>query len=207
MLQGKNIDAMLQNYDATKVSIKQTDDFEFLFCVDGREIPFPKSTGATRVFRVPEETYDGLRRARLHPEESFSIILFRLVAANTIVEKKPYTLKVHLIPEGQCIVNLDYVRNGGESLYMHQIVKELMQIPAFFELVDIEYCEPKDQPIIYLYRGDERLYVTGYQNYTACEYALLMTTFGKFPEENKKTIMNIADQEAAKKQNSAAGQE
>lgn len=94
MLQGMNIEEMLKNYNATKVSLRQTDDFDFLFCVNGKEIPFPKSTGSTRVFRVPEEIYDNLRKARIHPEESFSCVLFRLVAATVVAELKPYVLFV-----------------------------------------------------------------------------------------------------------------
>lgn len=197
-LQGKNIDDLLNKYDATKVSLRQTDDFEFLFCVNGKEIPFPKSTGSTRVFRVPEETYDALRKARIHPEESFSIVLFRLVAATTVADKKPYTLKVHLIPEDQCIVNLDYVRHGGESLYMHKIIKELMQIPDFASLVDIEYYETRDQPVFYFYRGDKRVLVNGYENFTGCEHALLMATYGEFPETAIKAIRSMAEQEHVK---------
>lgn len=200
MLRGKNIEEMLQDYDATKVSLRQTDDFKFLLCANGRKIPFPKSTGSTRVFRVPEDTYDNLRKIRIHPEESFSAILFRLVIATMVAEKKPYTLKVHLIPADQCIVNLDYVRNGGESLYMHKIIKELMQMPEFTALVDIEYCEPQDRPVVYLYRGDKRVIEMYYQDYTACEYALLMATFGEF--SNLEAIRDIAAREAAKKQSS-----
>lgn len=93
------IKKFLANYDVTQVTLKQNNDFHFLFCVGDRDIPF-NVTEVTKPVRIPIEIYNELLKARIHPEESFSSVLFRLITFNQKEEiKKPYLLHVFIVPK------------------------------------------------------------------------------------------------------------
>lgn len=82
---------LIARYDSTRVTLKQNADNQFLFCVNGKEIPYVYD-GELKVVRVSMEVYKALLDARLLPEESFSSVLFRLITASKT--EKPYILKV-----------------------------------------------------------------------------------------------------------------
>src|SRR5665647_3152126 len=82
---------LIARYDSTKVTLKQNADNQFLFCVNGKEIPYVYD-GELKVVRVSMEVYKALLDARMLPEEGFSSVLFRLITASKT--EKPYLLKV-----------------------------------------------------------------------------------------------------------------
>src|SRR5665647_154492 len=82
---------LIARYDSTKVTLKQNADNQFLFCVNGKEIPYVYD-GELKVVRVSMEVYKALLDARMLPEEGFSSVIFRLITASKT--EKPYLLKV-----------------------------------------------------------------------------------------------------------------
>src|SRR5664280_2185868 len=82
---------LIARYDSTRVTLKQNADNQFLFCVNGKEIPYVYD-GELKVVRVSMEVYKALLDARMLPEEGFSSVIFRLITASKT--EKPYLLKV-----------------------------------------------------------------------------------------------------------------
>ncbi|AKB19402.1 MULTISPECIES: hypothetical protein [unclassified Methanosarcina] len=89
-------------------------------------------------------------------------------------------------------------------MVMHQTLRELMEIPAFDQLVDIEYGEPASLPALRLYRGDKCVLRDGVSMggtvNTAREYAYVMSVFGEFPPGAAKEIRELADVEAKRRE-------
>ena len=90
---------LIATYDSKKVTLKYVDrmtfldygvsigcekpeeipPFDFFFCGIGKETPYTTVTGVTKVTRISEILYELLKKARIHPEETFSSVLFRLL--------------------------------------------------------------------------------------------------------------------------------
>lgn len=145
---------LLENYDVTKVTIKQNESFQFFFCVGDREIPF-NVTGVTKPIRVPIEIYNELLKAKIYPEESFSSVLFRLITFNQKEEiKKPYLLHLFVYPKdewfdekGDFKYNMPNIYNGPmlESYMMVDSVEEIAKLPKVAEKVDIRIISCYDE--------------------------------------------------------------
>jgi predicted CopG family antitoxin len=93
------VNDLIDRYDASKVTLKYIDRmtfldycvskgcetpeeipaFDFFFCANGIETPYYAVTPVTKIIRIQENLYDSLTSIRMHPEESYSSVLFRLL--------------------------------------------------------------------------------------------------------------------------------
>lgn len=93
------VNDLIAKYDASKVSLKYIDrmafldycvskgyqspdaipPFDFFFYANGLDTPYYAVTPVTKIIRTQENLYNSLKSIRMHPEESYTSVLFRLL--------------------------------------------------------------------------------------------------------------------------------
>jgi hypothetical protein len=118
--QGLTISEMHNKYDHEKANLVMTKNAEFLFRIGNCELPYPKA-GKAKAIRIDDADYSTLQRAKLHPEESFSYVLFRL--CQYAKDRPPYELCFGIPPREKCTTEAE--------LNLHDLAEDLQNSPVF----------------------------------------------------------------------------
>lgn len=73
------VSELVRKYDADKVKIKMIDTLQFFMFANGKKSPL-ELDGATKPYRIDLNTLYQLAKLQIHPEESYSMVLKRLLA-------------------------------------------------------------------------------------------------------------------------------
>lgn len=74
----KSIENLLDTHVIYNCTLEQEKD-NFYFVIEGRRRLIPKFSSETKIIRVSDNVYETLSFWKQHPDESFNILLFRLI--------------------------------------------------------------------------------------------------------------------------------
>jgi hypothetical protein len=121
------------------------DEEGYILFVDGRKKRVPSFSSPNKIIRISEGLHSWLNSLKIHPDESFNMVLFRLISCH--YGNKP-------------IYRIFGNEGCSNCQHLDYVIEKLIQEPLFKQNISIEHQDPDQYPKLKAKYVDTNGYIT-----------------------------------------------